>query len=104
MYGLFNASTVVSIFMAAVLAFELAPYLGLASKQAALAVRLAAVALTIEAVWGFLQMPLSGLIYSLPMGGWLFHEFPRVAFAAFWGCLAWAALALSQLSGPQVRR
>ena len=45
---LFNAGTIVSIFLAAVLAFELAPYLGLASRQAALAIRIGAAVLAVD--------------------------------------------------------
>lgn len=100
---LFNAGTIVSIFLAAVLAFELAPYLGLASRQAALAIRIGAAVLALEAAWGFLAMPLGSVFYSLPMGGELLQAMPRLLFGGFWACLAWAAFALSQVS-PPVRR
>jgi hypothetical protein len=103
-YGLFAPGNIVSVFIAAVLGFEVAPMLGLASKTAALAVRIAAVLLCVDAAWGLVAMPLGGLIYSLPMGDWLFHELPRLAFTGFWACLAWAALALSQVRGGAVGR
>lgn len=102
---LFSANNILSVFIAAVLGVEVAAHLALASRTAATAMRLAAALLCVDAAWGFLAMPLSGLFYSLPMGEWLFHEFPRLAYAGFWGCLAWSALALAtSAKTPEVPR
>lgn len=97
----FSSSNVLSLFIAVVLGVEVAAHLALTSKTAALAMRIGAALLGLDAAWGFLGR----FMYSLPMGEWLLSEVPRLAFAGFWGCLAWSALALAASSpSPQVPR
>jgi hypothetical protein len=105
--GFFSTSTVLSVFLAVILGFEVAPRLALASRTAALAMRFAAVSLALDAGWLFFHLPLQALA-RLPLGDFLLREGGRLFFTAFWACLAWSALAFVSQSpakpgGPELR-
>ena len=97
----FNPSSVLSVFIACILFFLVAPHLSMVSRPASLAVKLASLALglgtALQAFGPMLLRPLYGL--NLP-----FEPMQAIAplmAAAFWGCLAWAVLAVMQSATPR---
>lgn len=87
MHSLFAPASVVTLFVAGVLFFFVAERLSLASRKAALAVKLAAGALTLSVV---LDMPIVLMRLPLELGS-LLHA---LLVGGSWGCLAWAVLAV----------
>src|SRR3990167_2337916 len=92
----FSPHSVLSVFIAAVLGFVVAPHLALVSRTAGRAIRFSAWAMVLPLAFDF-AAPM--ILNRLP-----FNPFPivRPLFATLaWGCLAWALLGLLQDAKPK---
>lgn len=97
-----NAASISTLFIAGVLFFSVAPHLSLISRQAGLAIKLAAAALALGPVFDFLMIFLIGRIGEwggLPMEPWRMASI--ISRTPFWLFLAWAVLATAQSARPK---
>jgi hypothetical protein len=97
-----NANSISTLFIAGVLFFSVAPHLSLISKQAGLAIKLAAAALFLAPVLEFGMVFFIGRIGEwggLPMEPW--RMVPIITRTPFWLFLAWAVLATVQSARPK---
>ena len=98
---LFNPSSILSVFIACIPFFFVAPHLSMVSRPAALAMRLASLALglanVIQAFGPMLLRPL----YALNLPFEPMQAISPVMGAIFWGCLAWSLFAVMQSAPPK---
>jgi hypothetical protein len=98
---LLNATSILSIFIASVLGFYVAPHLSLVSRDAGRAMRFAAwslgLGLALDFAMPFLMARMSS--WPLPIEPWRLTA--PIAATLFWGCLAWSVLALMQTAKPK---
>jgi hypothetical protein len=93
---LFNPGSIVSLFLAGVLAFVVAPRIALVSRIGALALRLAAVSLALSVGLEFGGPVLFNVFYSLHIPFEPMQTLPVLGRIFFWGFLAWAVLGTVQ--------
>lgn len=91
-----NSGTVVSLFLAGILGFVVAPRIALVSRVGARAMRLAAGSLAAGPAIGFVWPMLGNFIYRLQLPFEPMELIPTLVGIFFWGFLAWSVLATVQ--------
>lgn len=94
--------SVLSVFIAGVLGFVVAPHLALVSRTAARAIRFGAWALALPLAFDFAgPMILNSLSYRFDLPVDVLAMVRPLFNTVFWGCLAWALLGLLQDAKPK---
>lgn len=94
--------SVLSVFIASVLGFVVAPHLALVSRTAARAIRFGAWALVLPLAFGFAgPMILNNLAYRFDLSFDVLGMVGPLFTTVLWGCLAWAVLGLLQDAKPK---
>lgn len=98
---MFNSGFLLTLFIAATLAFFVAPHLALVSGKAARAMRLAAGVLALGPVLDLFAPGLLRLLAQagVPLGST--QAFHALAQTLFWGCLAWSVVSVVQSAPPK---
>lgn len=92
----FNSGSIVSLFIAGVLGFVVAPRIALFSRVGGLAMRLAAGSLVVGAALEFGGPIVANVLYRLQLPFEPMQLIPTVVGIFFWGFLAWSVLGTVQ--------
>lgn len=98
----FNAASILSVFIAGILAFTVAPRIALVSRTGALAMRLAAGSLAVGVGLEFGGPMVVNALYRLHLPFEPMQIIPLFVRIFFWGFMAWSVLGTLQ-SAPAKR-
>ena len=101
MYMFTNSSSILTLVIASVLGFYVAPHLSLVSRNAGKAIRFASGALVLELALNFALPFLTSRLNGWPFPLQPWQLITPICSGLFWGCLAWAALSMIQTAKPK---
>lgn len=96
-----NPGSILSLFIASILGFLVAPHLSLTSRTGGLAMKLAAAVLALGVGLDFFAPMLLGPLYRLNLPFEPMQAMGPLIHTAFWGCLAWSVLGVVQSARPK---
>jgi hypothetical protein len=97
----FNPSTILSVFIAGILGFLVAPHLSMVSRSGGLAMKLAALCLALGVAFDFGGPMILGQLYRFNLPFDPMQVFHPLLSMAFWGCLAWSVFGVMQSAPPK---